>query len=67
MATMAIFTGFFVVNQTKNFGAVHGLANDKTLALIASIGAVFNCLRFLWSWALDYFSFRIVFGTLLAM
>jgi hypothetical protein len=28
MACMSIFTGFFVVNQTKNFAVVNQLTND---------------------------------------
>lgn len=33
--------------------------------MVASIGAIFNSARFLWSWALDYYSYRLVYGTLL--
>jgi len=64
-AVMTIITGFFVVNQAKNFGVLNGLNNDKDLSLIASIGALFDVMRFLWSWWLDYASFKKVFGTLI--
>ena len=65
-AVMTIISGFFVVNQAKNFGVLNGLNNDKDLSLIASIGALFDVMRFLWSWWLDYASFKRVFGTLIA-
>jgi hypothetical protein len=63
---MTIISGFFVVNQAKNFGVLNGLNNDRDLSLIASIGALFDVMRFLWSWWLDYTSFKKVFGTLIA-
>lgn len=66
VAMMTIITGFFVVNQTKTFGTLNGLNDDKYLSLIMSIGAVFNVLRFLWSWWLDYSSLQVVMGTLIA-
>ena len=66
MACMSIFTGFFVVNQTKNFAVVNGLVNDKFLSMVASVGALFNTCRFMWSWALDHYSYKVVYGILLA-
>ena len=66
VSVFSVFTGFFVVNQTKTFGVLNGLTDDKYLAMIASIGAIFNTARFLWSWALDHYSLKIVYGTLLA-
>lgn len=65
VATMSIFTGFFIMNQTKNFAILNGLLDDKDLALIMSLGSIFNTLRFLWSWWLDHSTLKIVFGTLL--
>ena len=58
MNAMSIFTGFFVVNQTKVYGIENGLINDKILALIASIASIFNALRWVWSWMLDYYSYK---------
>lgn len=42
-----------------------GIKNDKILALIASIGSIFNALRVFWSWSLDYYSYKQVYGILL--
>ena len=66
MNVLSIFTGFFVVNQTKVYGMENGLTNDKFLALVASIGAIFNALRWIWSWMLDYYSYKQVYGVLLS-
>jgi len=65
VSTLSVFTGFFVINQTKNFGVLNGLVDDKGLALIASIGSIFNALRFPWSWWLDYSSVKVVLSTLI--
>ena len=65
VSTFSIFTGFFVVNQTKTFGELNGLNDDRYLALICSIGSIFNTLRFVWSWWLDHAKLKIVYGTLL--
>ena len=65
MNAMSIFSGFFVLNQTKVYGMENGLTNDKNLALIASIGSIFNALRWVWSWMLDYYNYKQVYGILL--
>lgn len=55
MNVLSLFTGFFVVGQTVNFGEVIGFKDTQFLSLVASIGAIFNSIRFLWSWALDHY------------
>ncbi len=65
IAMMAIMSGFFIVNQTKNFGVLNGLSDDHLLSFIASMGSVANTMRFLWSWWLDNSSFKVVYGTLI--
>ena len=65
MSSLSIFSGFFVLNQTKLYGMANGFTNDQFLALIGSLSAVFNILRFVWSWLLDYYTYRQVYGALL--
>ena len=65
MNSLSFFTGFFVVNQTKNYGSANGMTDDQFLALIGSLGAIFNSIRFIWSWLLDYYSYKKVYGALL--
>ena len=49
----------------KNLGeSVDVLNNDSYLTLISSISSLFNALRFVWSGALDKYSFKWVYGTL---
>ena len=66
MNSLSILTGFFVVNQTKNYGLANGLSNEIYLTEIASIGAIFNAIRFIWSFLLDNLPYKIVYGSLLA-
>jgi len=65
MSSLSVFTGFFVINQTKVYGMLNGLTNDSYLATVASIGSVFGTLRFVWSTVLDYSTYRLVYSTLL--
>jgi hypothetical protein len=67
VSTCSIFSGLFVVNQTKEFGFLNGLDDDRYLSLIASIGSIFNTLRFVWSWWLDHSRLKIVYATLILM
>ena len=65
MNTMSIMTGFFAVNNFKTYGQANGLTNDDYLAVLGSIAAVCNSIRFLWSWATDYIPYKVVYAFLL--
>lgn len=65
MNCFSVFTGFFVVNQTVNYGEANGFTNTSYLSMVASVGAIFNSIRFVWSWLLDYYPYKIVYGVLL--
>ena len=52
----------------KNLGeSVEVLNNDSYLTLISSVSSLFNALRFVWSGALDKYSFKWVYGTLVVI
>ena len=52
----------------KNFAFSRpNLNNEEYLTLISSVNSLFSFLRFTWSWALDYFPYRKVYGTLLVI
>ena len=67
IALLSVFCGFFVLNQTKNFGYLFRNFNDEFLAHVAAIGFIFSMCRFVWSWSLDKKSFKFVFGALLGI
>ena len=58
--------GYYIVNTYKDVGQeTPGLNDDSFLTTVGSISALFNAVRFIWSGALDKFSFRKVYGVLL--
>ena len=67
MNAMSIMTGFFAVNNYKTYGQANGLTNDDFLAILGSIAAVCNSIRFLWSWTTDYIPYRVVYAVLLCI
>jgi hypothetical protein len=67
MNSLSVFTGYFVVNQTVDYGLVSGFTNTEYLSMVASIGAIFNAARFLWSCGLDYYPYKLVYGTVLTI
>ena len=67
ISTLTFFAGIFALSQSRNFGELNGIVNDQFLAFIASFAAVFAMMRWVWSWALDHKSFKLVFGLLLAL
>lgn len=60
--------GYYTVDVFKTFGNTRPeLEGDLFLTEVGSISAVFGSLRFTWSAALDKFSYKIVYGTLLVL
>lgn len=56
------------MNTYKNFGEdVPVLNDDQFLTKVGSISALFNAARFVWSGALDKYSFKKVYGALLSI
>ena len=67
MNTCSICSGFFAVNNFKNYGLKVGLTDENYLAWLGSVAAIFNAIRFCWSFMTDYFSYKSVYGVLLVM
>jgi hypothetical protein len=65
MNIFSCMSGYFIVGQTVNYALSNGYTDPAFLSLIASLGAIFNAARFIWSWWLDYSTYRRVYGTLL--
>ena len=65
---MSLSSGVFAITNFKAFAlALDKNSNDHTLALIGSLGSMCNAIRFLWSWATDYYSYKLVYGILLTV
>ena len=70
MNFLSLSSGVFAISNFKTFAEdLRGPenTNDVTMALIGSIGSLFNACRFVWSWATDYYSYKLVYGILLLL
>lgn len=67
MNFLSVASGFFAVNNFKNYGIKNGLDDENYLAWLGSAAAVCNSIRFVWSLATDHFSYKVVYGVMLVM
>jgi hypothetical protein len=67
MNMLSIITGFFAVNNFKKYGQKNGLTNENYLAILGSVAAFCNAIRFVWSTATDYYSYKLIYGILLVL
>ena len=67
MNMFSIITGFFAVNNFKIYGQKNGLTDENYLAILGSFAAFCNAIRFLWSYATDFYSYKLVYGILLVL
>ena len=67
MNFMSVFAAIFVINNNKGYAQSEGHRDENFLALLASLGAIFNSLRFIWSALTDYYDYKVVYGFLLVL
>lgn len=68
MNFMSIFLGLFIANEYKVFWlTAKNPPKDQFISTVGSIAAIFNGLRFTWSWLLDHYSYRTVYGIMLTL
>lgn len=68
MNFLSIFLGLFIANEYKPFWyTALSTPGDNFIAQVGSVGAIFNGLRFIWSWLLDHYSYKVVYGALLVL
>ena len=67
MNFLSIASGYFAVNNFKKYGQLNGITNENFLAIVGSIAAVCNSIRFVWSFMTDYLSYKLVYAILLIM
>lgn len=67
MNLLSVIPGFFTVSNFKHFAQLNDIKNETYLAWVGSAAAVFNAIRFIWSLATDYFSYKSVYTVLLLM
>lgn len=68
MNFFSVFLGYFITNEYKVYWfTANDPPSDHFIAIVGSIGSIFNGLRFVWSAALDYYPYKVVYGTMLTI
>mmetsp|Transcript_31553 Transcript_31553/g.41789 ORF Transcript_31553/g.41789 Transcript_31553/m.41789 type:complete len:330 (+) Transcript_31553:296-1285(+) len=67
MNMLSVITGFFTVNNFKQFAILNDIKDESYLAWVGSAAAIFNSIRFIWSLATDHFSYKLIYGIMLTM
>lgn len=63
---MSIFIGLFTINTFKNFG-MKNLNDNAYLTTVGAVSAVFGAIRFVWSYLVDRYSFKLSYGIILCI
>lgn len=66
MNFLSIFFGTYIVGSYKNYGekTIH---DEKYLTLVGAIASVAGVLRFGWSFLIDHYSYKMVYGILICL
>jgi MFS family permease len=56
----------FVINTFKNFGMEH-IKSDDFLTIVGSVASVFGGIRFVWSYLIDRYSYKLSYSIVLIM
>ena len=64
MTFLSINMSTFTIGNYAQYGQQY-ISDTNMLVWIGSVGSVCTCLRFAWSFPLDYFSFKYVYGAML--
>ena len=66
MNVLTIFQGIFMVSSSKTYGE-NKIRDEKFLTLVASLANFCGACRFFWSFLLDKYSYRSVYGIIILL
>ena len=66
MNTLSIFIGMFIFNTFKNFGMQH-INSDNFLTIVGSVASVFSGTRFIFSYLIDRYSYKLSYAIVLTI
>lgn len=66
MNFLSIFFGTYIVGTYKSFGAQH-IHDEQFLSVVGAFASIFGCLRFTWSFLIDHYTFKRVYGVLICL
>jgi hypothetical protein len=64
MNFLTIFFGTFIIGSFKAYGETK-LSDESFLSLIGAVSSIVGCLRFFWSFLIDHYSYKLVYGILI--
>lgn len=68
MSSLSVLCGYYTVDVYKIFGDSRPVLDHEIyLTEVGSFASIFGSLRFIWSAALDHYSYKKVYGTLLVL
>lgn len=68
MFLLSIMLGYYTWDVYKTFGQTHSVTGGESyITMVGTLGGLFGALRFVWSAALDKYSIKQVYGTLLSL
>ena len=56
----------FTINTFKQYG-MKNIRNDDFLTIVGAVSSVFGGIRFVWSWLVDRYSFKLSYGIVLSI
>lgn len=66
MNFMSIQLGVFLIGSAKSYAMLH-FKNEDFLSTAISFGSIFGACRFFWSFLLDKYSYKVVYGSLVSL
>lgn len=66
MNFLSVLIGLFIIGSSKAYGEAT-IGNEEFLTIAATISSVFNIFRFVWSFLLEKYGFKVIYGVLLSI
>lgn len=64
MNVLTIFFGTFIVGSYHQYGETV-LSNEKFFSTVGAAASFCGCMRFIWSFLADHYSFKQVYGAMI--
>lgn len=66
MNVLTIFFGTFIVGSYHQYGET-ALSDEKFFTSVGAVASFAGCMRFIWSFAADHYSFKTVYGVMIGI
>ena len=66
MSFSSVLIGLFIIGSSKAYGE-STIGNEEFLTIAATLSSIFNIFRFVWSFLMERYSFRLIYGILISI